>query len=35
MAGQSVAFVTREQPVAEIFAELLSQTTTAMTARRG
>ncbi len=35
MAGQSVAFVTREQPVTEIFAELLSQTTTAMTARRG
>lgn len=35
MAGQSVAFVTREQPVAEIFAELLSQTTAAMTARVG
>ncbi len=34
MAGQSVAFVTREQPVTEIFAELLSQTTIAMTARR-
>jgi hypothetical protein len=29
MAGQSVAFVTREQPVAEILAELIGQTTTA------
>jgi enoyl-[acyl-carrier protein] reductase II len=35
MAGQSVAFVTREQPVTEIFAELLSQTTAAMSARGG
>jgi enoyl-[acyl-carrier protein] reductase II len=35
MAGQSVAFVPREQTVAEIFAELLSQTTAAMTARVG
>lgn len=33
MAGQSVAFVTREQPVTEIFAELIGQTTTALAAR--
>lgn len=35
MAGQSVAFVTREQPVAEILAELIGQTTTALAARGG
>jgi len=35
MAGQSVGMVTREQPAAEIIAELLEQARSALTARRG
>lgn len=34
MAGQSVGMVTREQPAAEIIAELLAQASAALTARR-
>src|SRR5690606_15196769 len=34
MAGQSVGMVTREQPAAEIIAELLGQAIAALTARR-
>ncbi|MBM3602384.1 MAG: 2-nitropropane dioxygenase [Alphaproteobacteria bacterium] len=33
MAGQSVAFVTTEQPAADILAELITQTTTALAAK--
>jgi enoyl-[acyl-carrier protein] reductase II len=35
MAGQSVGMVTKEQPAAEIIAELIGQATAALAARRG
>jgi enoyl-[acyl-carrier protein] reductase II len=35
MAGQSVGMVTREQPVAEIIAEIIAQAEAALAARAG